>query len=65
MIKLKNLGKAVLATGTETAFAVEHNGKPLGTAYRADSGSKRGNYTFGKFFGSRARLISYVEETLG
>jgi hypothetical protein len=58
MITLKNMGKAV---NLGTAFAVFRDGVKLGTAYRAESGDRRGNYSFGEFNGSRARLLAHVE----
>lgn len=57
-IKLENRGKAV---NLGTAFAITIDGVVIGTAYRAECGVRRGNYSFGNFNGSRARLIAHVE----
>lgn len=55
MVKLINIGKAA---NLGTAFAVMESGKRLGTAYRQDSGDKRGMYSFNDEMFSRERLIA-------
>jgi hypothetical protein len=61
IIKLINIGKIPLGTSTVTAFTVQRDGAPIGTAYRAETGDQRGNYEFCGFTGSRARLIAFAK----
>lgn len=62
MVKLINNGKIVLATATVTEFSVMRNDAKIGTAYRQESGAKRGNYEFDNQTFSRARLISTLSK---
>jgi hypothetical protein len=58
-IKLENLGKRACIG---TAFAIMIDGSTVGTAYRNDSGKRRGMYSFQDFTGSRARLLVHAEK---
>lgn len=58
MITFINKGKSA---NFGTVFYVMRNDEKVGVAYRAESGKRRGIYSFGNFTGSRARLAAHVE----
>jgi hypothetical protein len=53
--------RRVVMHGSYTAFTVRRDGAPIGTAFRHDSGPRRGIYTFRDYTGSRALLIKHLE----